>query len=178
VISRRAFLGSLAGGLRAAPLAAEAQQARKVYRVGRLAPSVLEPQSFEAFKRRLEDRGWNLGRDLLLEPRWADEQPDRLTTFAAEMVNMKVDVIVALGDGAIEAARRATSTIPIVMAVATDAVERGFVASLARPGNNLTDLSAFAPELAGKRIQLLKELVPSVRRVGVLSLPIAFTAAS
>jgi len=174
VISRRAFLGSLAGGLLTAPLAAEAQQAGKVYRVGRLAPSVSEAQSFEAFKRGLEDRGWNLGRDLLLEPRWANENPDRLTTFAAEMVNMKVDVIVALGDGAIEAARRATSTIPIVMAVATDAVERGFVASLARPGSNLTGLSAFAPELAGKRIQLLKELVPSVHRVGVLSLPIAF----
>ena len=173
-MQRRTFMALVSGGLLAAPLVAGAQPAGKVSRVGRLSPSVSEPTSFEAFKRGLEDRGWNLGRDLLLEPRWADEKPDRLTTFAAEMVNMKVDVIVALGDGAIEAARRATSTIPIVMAVATDAVERGFVASLARPGSNLTGLSAFAPELAGKRIQLLKELVPSVRRVGVLSLPIAF----
>jgi putative tryptophan/tyrosine transport system substrate-binding protein len=85
-----------------------------------------------------------------------------------------VDVIVAAGDGAIEAARRATSSIPIVMAVSTDALERGFVASLARPGGNVTGITAFTPELAGKRIELLRDVLPKARRIGVVSGPTAF----
>jgi putative ABC transport system substrate-binding protein len=105
----------------------------------------------------------------VIETRSAQGDQERLPALAAELVASKVVVIVAIGDVAIAAARRATTTIPIVMAVATDAIERGYVASLAKPGGNVTGLTAFLPELAGKRLEILKELLPSVRQVGVLS---------
>jgi putative ABC transport system substrate-binding protein len=102
----------------------------------------------------------------------------RLPALTAELVALPVDVIVAGGDVAIEAARRATTAIPIVMAVASEAVARGFVQSLARPGSNVTGLSAFLPELAGKGLELLKEVLPRAGRVGVISIPSNFTGRS
>jgi putative ABC transport system substrate-binding protein len=159
----------LALALLAAPLAAEAQPSGRVYRVGRLLSGVPDPASFDAFKQGLRELGWAVDQNLLVKTRSAEGSLQRLPALAAELVRLKVDVIEAVGDAAIEAARKATSSIPIVMAVATDAVGRGFVASLARPGGNLTGISAFLPELAGKRIQLLQETLPNVRRVGVVS---------
>ena len=155
------------------PIAASAQQTGTVYRVGRLAGGTEAP-GLEAFRRGLRDLGWAVDQNLVIEARSAEGQPDRLPALAVELVRLKVDVIVAAGDASIEAARRATSTIPIVMAVSTDALERGFVSSLARPGGNITGMSAFTPELAGKRIELLRDVVPKVRRIGVVSTGNAF----
>jgi putative ABC transport system substrate-binding protein len=166
-VNRRAFLAVLGPGLLLASGSAAAQSPGRVYRVGRLHQALSDPISIEAFRRGLRELGWDVDRNLVIELRSAEGRQDRLSALAAELVT-KVDVIVALGDPAIEAARRATTTTPIVMAVATDAVERGHVASLARPGGNVTGLSAFLPELAGKRLEILKEVVPSARRVGVL----------
>src|SRR4029453_14971267 len=118
--------------------------------------------------------GWAVDQNLVIDARSAEGQPDRLPALAAELVRGRVGVIVAAGDGAIEATRRATSSIPIVMAVSTDALERGFVPSLARPGGNVTGITAFTPELAGKRLQLLGEVLPKARSIGVVSAPNAF----
>ncbi len=159
--------------LLAVPLAADAQQAGTVYRVGRLAGGTDVP-SLEAFRQGLRNLGWAVDQNLLIEARSAEGHPDRLPALAVELVRLRVDVIVAVGDGAIEAARRATSTIPIVMAVSTDALERGFISSLARPGGNITGMTGFVPELAGKRIELLHDLMPKARRIGVVSLSTAF----
>jgi ABC-type uncharacterized transport system substrate-binding protein len=164
------FLGL---GLLSGPVAASAQQAGTVYRVGRLTGGTEAP-TLEAFRQGLRDLGWALDQNLLIEARSAEGQPDRLPALAVELVRLRVAVIVAAGDAAIEAARRATSSIPIVMAVSTDAVERGFVASLARPGGNITGMTAFMPELAGKRIELLRDILPKARRIGVVSAPTAF----
>ena len=155
------------------PMATSAQPAGTVYRVGRLAGGS-EPRSLEAFRQGLRDLGWVVDRNVLVEARSAEGEQDRLPALAEELVRLRVDVIVAAGDASIQAARRATSSIPIVMAVSTDAVERGFVASLARPGGNITGMTAFTPELAGKRIQLLRDILPRARRLGVVSAPIEF----
>jgi ABC-type uncharacterized transport system substrate-binding protein len=173
VISRRRFAFGFVSGILAAPRAVEAQQAGKVYRVGRLAGGT-EPPSIEALRQGLRERGWVVDQNVLIEARSAEGEQDRLPVLAVELVQSRVDVIVAAGDASIEAARRATSSIPIVMAVSTDAVERGFVASLARPGGNVTGITALMPELAGKRIQLLREMLPRARRLGVVSAPIPF----
>jgi ABC-type uncharacterized transport system substrate-binding protein len=173
-VNRRAFLAILGPGLVLASNLAAAQSSGRVYRVGRLTAALSDPTSTEAFRRGLRELGWDVDRNLVIELRSAEGKQDRLSALAAELVTSKVDVIVASGDPAIEAARRATTTIPIVMAVATDAVERGYVAGLAKPGGNVTGLTAFLPELAGKRMEILKELLPSVRRVGVLSSRQAF----
>ena len=159
--------------LLAAPRDAEAQPAGTVYRVGRLAGGTEAP-SLEAFRQGLRELGWAVDQNLLIEARSAEGQPDRLPALAVELVRLRVDVIVAAGDAPIEAARRATSTIPIVMAVSTDALERGFISSLARPGGNITGVTAFMPELAGKRIELLRDIVPKARRIGVVSASTAF----
>ena len=172
-MNRRRFLMTSLAGAFAGPLAAEGQPAGKVYRVGRLAGGTEAP-TLEAFRQGLQDLGWAVDQNLLIEARSAEGQPDRLPALAVELVQLRVDVIVAAGDAAIEAARRATSSIPIIMAVATDALERGFVASLARPGGNITGMTAFMPELAGKRIELLRDILPKERRIGVVSLPTAF----
>jgi putative tryptophan/tyrosine transport system substrate-binding protein len=161
-------LGALSG-----PVVASAQPAGTVYRVGRLAGGTEAP-TLEAFRHGLRDLGWIVDQNVLIEARSAEGHQDRLPALAAELVRLRVDVIVAVGDLAIEAARRATSSIPIVMAVSTDAVERGFVTSLARPGGNITGMSAFLPELASKRIQFLREIVPAARRIGIVSAPSAF----
>jgi putative ABC transport system substrate-binding protein len=166
-MDRRAFLGTLAGSLLAAPLAAEAQQATKIVRIGYLAlnPS---PHFQVAFRQGLRDLGYVEGRNLVIEDRDAGRKPDRLPALAAELVALKVDVIVASGTPAARAAKQATKTLPIVFTAVADAVTSGVVTSLAQPGGNVTGLSVLAPELVGKQLELLKQAIPAVSRVAVL----------
>jgi len=157
----------------AVPLAAEAQQAGRVWRIGVLGgsppttPEAAHP--WEALFQGLRELGYIEGQNLLVERRWADGRAERYHELAAELVALKPDLIVAAATPSVSAAKRATSTIPIVMALAGDAVGAGLVASLARPGGNITGMSyQNSPELAGKRLELLKEAFPSARRVGAL----------
>jgi len=181
VTTRRAFLGTLAGGLLAAPLAAGAQQAAKVYRIGLLGGSPPNSpggrRAWEGFFQGMRELGYVEGQNILVEGRFYGDHTDRLPALAAELVRLKVDVIVAGAAPAPEAAQRATSTIPIVMAIHTDPIGSGLVASLAKPEKNVTGLSALGPELVGKRLQLLKEVVPGISRVAVLSNPTDTTQA-
>ncbi len=171
----RALLGTLALGVFFSPLATEAQPAAKVYRIGLLggySPTSKEASHlWEGFFQGLRELGYVEGQNILIEGRWYGDQNERLPALAAELVRLKVDVIVAGTPPAPEAAQRATSTIPIVMLIHQDPVGSGLVASLARPGRNVTGLSTLAPELVGKRLQLLKEVVPGISRVAVLSDP-------
>jgi putative ABC transport system substrate-binding protein len=158
--------------LGAAPLAAEAQQAAKIARIGYLTSSLGDdPHLLEAFRQGLRDLGYVEGRNVVIEYREAEGKADRLPALAAELVALKVDVIVAPITSAARAAKQATETIPIVFAVSADPVTDGFVISLARPGGNVTGLSILAPELVGKRLELLTQAVPGVSRVAVLRLP-------
>ena len=150
-------------------LSAEAQQPKKVPRIGFLAaasPSAISAR-VEAFRQGLRELGYVEGKNIVIEWRSAEGKLDRLPELAAELVRLKVDVIVTGGPIATRAAKEATSTIPIVMALDTDPVGNGFVASLARPGGNITGLSTLAPEISGKRLELLKEIVPKLSRVAV-----------
>ena len=169
-MDRRAFVGALAGGLLAAPLAGWAQSAGKVYRVGVLSPG--SPSTgLAAFGSGIRRLGWVPGQNLLLEQRYARGDLGRLPALAADLVSLKVDVIL-VSSLAIPAARAATRTIPTVMTFAVDdPVEEGWVASLARPGGNLTGVTLNAPELTGKRLELAKTMLPGMRRVGVLAWP-------
>jgi putative ABC transport system substrate-binding protein len=156
-------------GLLAAPLAAGAQQAGKVYRVGFLwdTPAVW-PHALEAFRQGLRDLGWVEGKNLTIEWRWAEGRFDRLPGLAEELVRLKVDVIVAPTSIYAAAATRATSTIPIVFASHADPIGTGHVAGLARPGGNITGLSLMMTETNVKGLELLKETVPRLSRVAVL----------
>jgi putative ABC transport system substrate-binding protein len=165
-MDRRAFIGTLTAGLLAAPLAAEAQPARKVWRVGILGNENSAP--WEAFRRGLRDLGYVGGRNLTMESRWSEGRTERLPALAIELVQLRVDVIVASGTQAVRAAKQATSTIPIVMAVSAHPDKIGLVESLARPGGNVTGLDNVGPDLKGKQLQLLKEVAPKVSRVAVL----------
>ena len=172
MITRRVFVGTLAGGLLAIPFAVAAQQAAKVARIGYLSPSLAaSPHLPEAFRQGLRDLGYVEGRNLVIEYRDAEGKADRLPALAAELVALKVDVIVTANNVAILAAKEATRTIPIVFAVAADPVGSGLVTSLARPGGNVTGLSQLAPELVGKCLEQLTQAVPGVSRVAVLRLP-------
>jgi len=175
VITRRAFIGTLAGGLLAAPLATGAQQAAKVYRIGLLGGSPPNSpggrRAWEGFFQGMRELGYVEGQNILVEGRFYGDHTDRLPALAAELVRLKVDVIVAGAPPAPEAAQRATSTVPIVMANHADPVGSGLAVSLAKPGKNVTGMSTLAPELVGKRLQLLKEAVPGISRVAVLSNP-------
>jgi putative ABC transport system substrate-binding protein len=181
VTTRRAFIGTLAGGFLAAPRAANAQPAAKVYRLGLLGGSPPNSpggrRAWEGFFQGMRELGYVEGQNILVEGRWYGERTDRLPALAAELVRLKVDVIVAGAAPAPEAAQRATSMIPIVMANHNDPVGSGLVVSLARPGRNVTGLSTIAPELVGKRLQLLKEAVPGISRVAVLWNPTVTTQA-
>ena len=159
--------------LGAAPLAAEAQQAAKVARIGYLSPNLAaDPIVQEAFGQGLRDLGYVEGRNVVIEYRDAEGKFERLPALAAELVALKVDVIVAApGTLAARVAKQATRTIPIVFAVVGDPVGSGLVTSLARPGGNVTGLSNLASELVGKRLELLKQAVPGVDRVAVLWFP-------
>ena len=169
--TRREFIGTLAGGLLAAPLAAEAQQAAKVARIGILGGSAAPTPLREAFLQGLRDLGYVEGRTVVIEYRFDEEKLERLPALAAELVALKVDVIVTGSTPAALAAKQATRTLPIVFVAVGDPVGSGLVTSLARPGGNVTGLSNLAPELVGKCLELLKQAVPGVSRVAVLWQP-------
>ena len=169
-MKRRDFI-TLAGGAAAAwPLAAQAQQPSKVPIIGFLGPGT--PSAWSAWTaalvQRLRELGWIEGRTVAIEYRWAEGSTDRFGEIAAEFVRLKVDVIVTVG-GAVLAAKEVTSVIPIVFAAANDPVGTGLVPSLARPGGNVTGLSSQAADLAGKRVELLREVVPGLRRLAIMS---------
>jgi putative ABC transport system substrate-binding protein len=167
-MKRREFIGFV-GGAAAWPLAARAQQPTKLPTIGFLGAA--SPSGWKswtgAFVERLRELGWIDGRTVAIEYRWAEGRSERYAEIAAEFVRLKVDVIVTSG-AASNAAKVATSTIPIVFGIASDPIGDGLVASLARPGGNLTGLSVQAPDLAGKRLELLREVFPGVRRLAVL----------
>jgi len=172
-MNRRSFLTALSGSLLAAPLAAEAQQAAKVPRIGYLSTNLAAtPHLPEAFRQGLRDLGYVEGRNLVIEYRDAEGKVDRLPALAAELVALKVDVIVTgVGTVAALAAKDATRTLPIVFATVAEPVASGLVTTLARPDGNVTGLSSVGPELVGKRLELLTQAVPGVTRVAVLWLP-------
>src|SRR5712691_1441023 len=166
------YIVTFALGMLVAPLATEAQPRTKIPRVGflRHLRQADEPQLgvLEEFRQGLRDLGYVEGQNILLEVRWSEESLDRLAELAAELVLLPVDVLVVHGPPGVRAAREATSTIPIVMARMDDAVEHGFVASLARPGGNITGVSIQTGELSGKWLELLKDALPSLAQVAVL----------
>jgi ABC-type uncharacterized transport system substrate-binding protein len=156
--------------LLAVAVIAEAQQPKKVPRIGYLTAStpVAQLPGTEALREGLREFGYVEGQNIAIEFRYAEEKPERLPSLAAEMVRLKVDVIVTGGPPATRTAKETTNTVPIVMSQDSDPVGNGFVASLARPGGNITGLATLSPELSGKRLELLKEIVPKLNRVAVL----------
>ena len=171
--TRRAFLGTLAGGFLAAPLAAEAQVPAKVPRIGFLvaaSPAISTPY-LDSFRQGLRELGYVDGENVAIHYRYAEGRRERLPALAAELVRLKVDVIVTSAPPVPQAAAQATSTIPIVFTSAVDPVAVGLVASLARPGGNITGLAAMGAEVVGKHLELLKELAPQVSRVAILRNP-------
>ncbi len=163
------LISTLVLGLLAGPLPAEAQKAKKIHRIGYLEVSRL--RGFEVFRQGLRDLGYVEGRNITIEHRSAEGKKDRLPELAAELVRQKVDVIMTAGQPAPDAARKATRTIPIVFGVVGDPVGEGLVASLNRPGGNLTGLSSMIPDLAGKQLEIFKEVVPRLSSVAVLQNP-------
>ena len=169
-MNRRAFVTSVAAVF-AAPLAVEAQQVAKTARIGVLLPgSATDPSEryVGAFRQGLRDLGYTEGRDLTLEIRYAEGQQERLPSLVAELLGLKIDVLVTAATRPTRAAQEATNTVPIVMADVGNPIAAGFVASLARPGANITGVSALSEELSTKRLELLKEAIPRVSRVGVV----------
>src|SRR5438094_9394217 len=165
----RLLISGLCALLLAFSVPIEAQQPTKVPRIGWLTGAALSgnPERREAFRQGSRDLGYVEGKNIVIEWRAADGKRDRVPTLAAELVSLKVDVIVTAGPASTRPAKEATSTIPIVMGFDNDPVGNGFVASLAHPGGNITGLSNFAPELSGKRLELLKEILPKLSRVAV-----------
>jgi putative ABC transport system substrate-binding protein len=170
MIGRRTFVTFL-GGAAAWPLAARAQQPEKLPTIGFLGANTASSQSqwTAAFVQRLRERGWSEGRTVAIEYRWADGRSERAAEIAAELVRLKVDIIVTAATRNVVAAKQATAVIPIVFAVAGDPVGAGLVASLARPGGNVTGLSMQQTDLAGKRLELLREVVPSLGTLAILA---------
>jgi len=164
------LFGLLTAVLLTATPPAQAQQAARISRIGLLinAPASVQSTQVEAFRRRLRELGYVEGQNILIEYRYADGKLERLPDLAADLVRLKVDVIVASAPRAVFAAKKASTTIPIVFAIATDPVGLGLVSSLARPGGNITGFSLMAPDLDGKRLELLKEAFPTVARVAFL----------
>jgi ABC-type uncharacterized transport system substrate-binding protein len=169
-IIRAALIGVLALALLGSPLAAEAQRAAKIFRIGYLATNPT-PHFQEAFRRGLRDLGYVEGRNFVIEDRNARGKLERLPALAAELVALKVDVIVAAGTPAALAAKQATRAVPIVFGPAADPVTSGLVTSLAQPGGNVTGLSVLAPALVGKCLEHLKQAIPAVSRVAALWQP-------
>jgi putative ABC transport system substrate-binding protein len=175
---RREFITLIGVAAIARPLAARAQQgvpthadekSGKIPRIGILifgAPS--DPVYVEALVAGLRDLGWNEGQNIIVERRYAENRPERLQAIAAELVRENVDVLVAAGTDLSDAAKNATTTIPVVMGASADPVEKGLVANLARPGGNVTGIAFMSPQLSGKRLELLKEVLPGVMRVAAL----------
>src|SRR5580700_12320124 len=156
---RREFITLVGGAAVASPLASHAQQP-KVSRIGLLAPAPPTPTMLSAFRDGLRERGYVEGQNLFIDVRWPQGSFEQNPDIAAELVRSKVDVIVAWTTPSVIAARRATSTIPIVMVSVADPVGMGFVASLARPGGNITGVSNISNDLTGKQVELLMEIVP------------------
>src|SRR2546427_4791691 len=168
---RSAGLALLGLALGASPLVADAQQAGKVYRIGYLSTPTRESveHGLQAFLRKLRELGWVEGQNLVIEYRWAEGNVERMPELAAELARRKVDVIVAPAGSAALAAKNATSSIPIVMIFPSDPVEMGLVASLRRPGGNITGTTFTpGPEIFGKQVPILKETIPHATRVAIL----------
>ena len=169
-MDRRIFLSTVAGGVLGVPRAAKAQEPLRVWRVGVLwftSPTVSAP-FFAALRAGLRERGYHEGRNIVLEQRFAERNPDRYPELAADLVRMKVDVIVAGNLESAKAAQQATTDIPIVLTAGGDPVRAGLVRSLSRPGGNVTGMSEVVPDLAPKLVQLLRETVPKLSRVAVI----------
>jgi putative ABC transport system substrate-binding protein len=163
-MKRREFITLLGGAAAAWPRVAHSQETGKVPTIGFLGSDASFFSSWTAaFVERLRELGWIEGRTITIEYRWSEGRPERVAEIAAEFVRLEVDVIVTAGGAAVEL-KRATSVIPIVFAVATDPLGSGLVDSLARPGGNVTGLSNLQSDLAGKRLEFLRELVPHLRR--------------
>ena len=163
------FRSTTAGGLFTKPLAVDAQQTEKVRRIGFLSGAIPAPEVEDALRQGLREHGYIEGQNLLVEWRFAEGRNDRLPGFAAELVRLRVEVLVTLATPAALAAKKATAAIPIVFTQVTDPVALGVVSSLGRPGGNLTGFSLLAVELTGKRLELLKEAVPSLKSVVTLT---------
>jgi ABC-type uncharacterized transport system substrate-binding protein len=173
-VSKSVFYFALGAMLFALCGSGEAQQTGKVFRMGFLDQSTASGMAIlvEAFRQELSKLGWIEGKNITIEYRFAENKgQDRLTELAAELVRLKVELIVTTGDGPTFGAKKATTTIPIVMTTSSDPVAQGLVASLARPGGNVTGLASLATELNTKRLEILKDAVPKLARVGVLRLP-------
>jgi|ERR1700758_766745 putative ABC transport system substrate-binding protein len=166
---RREFITFIGGAAVVWPLVVRAQQGTKLPTIGYLGSARLatESERIAAFVQRLHDLGWIEGRTTVIDYRWAEGRTERYAEIAAEFVRLKVDVIVTVG-GAVAAAKQATATIPIVFAYAGDPVGSGMVASLAKPGGNVTGLSVQSTDLAGKRLEILREIFPDVRRLAII----------
>jgi putative tryptophan/tyrosine transport system substrate-binding protein len=171
-VDRRGFIGALAGGLLAAPLTVDAQQG-KVFRVGFLTAysNNADAPLFDSFRLGMRELGYEEGRNIAYQTRWAEGRLERLPALAAELVALKLDVMLAASTPAVLAAKKATTTIPIVMTSVGDPVGTGLVDSLARPGGNITGNTTIIGEMAGKRLELLKQLVPHLSRVAALGFP-------
>jgi len=168
-MKRREFITLLASAVALSPIAAHAQQNRKIPHIGYLMdrsgpPGVLD----QGFLTGLRDHGYVIGESVALDYRWTEGKSERLPALARELAAANVDIIVVAGADSTRAAKMATSTIPIVMASSQDAVGDGLVASLAHPGGNVTGRSVYAPELTSKRMEILKEMIPTLTKVGVL----------
>jgi putative ABC transport system substrate-binding protein len=167
-VKRRDFITLLGGAAATWSLAARAQQPGKVPTIGYLGGSINQRAWVDTFVQRLRELGWIEGRTVAIEFRWGDGRSERSDEIAAEFARLKVDVIVTDGTSSVVAAKHATSVIPIVFAAAGDPVGSGLVASLARPGGNVTGLSVQAADLAGKRLEILREVVPGLRRLAIM----------
>jgi putative ABC transport system substrate-binding protein len=172
-VDRRRFLLTTVAGALIAPLGADAQQGGKVYRIGFLSgnPPSDTQQALDTFRARLRDLGYVEGRNLLIEYRYADGKYDRLPQLAAELVRLKVEAIFAFSTPGARAAKNATGSIPIVFGVVSDPIAAGLVATMTRPGANVTGVTPDNPELSAKRVSLLKEAVPAATRMTVLTNP-------
>jgi putative tryptophan/tyrosine transport system substrate-binding protein len=170
-IGRRRFISAFSGTVAAWPLVALAQQTGKLSTVGFLGAStpLIESQRIAAFVQQLRELGWTEGRNIAIEYRWPEGRSDRAAEIAAEFVRLKVDVIVTVGTPAALAAKQATSVLPVVFTIVSDPVGSALVASLARPGGNVTGLSLQQADIAGKRLELLRDVVPGLRQVAMLS---------
>jgi putative ABC transport system substrate-binding protein len=168
-MKKRLTILTLGAMLLALSFSTEAQQPTKIPRIGYLAtaPASAITARVKAFRQGLRELGYVEGKNIVIEQRYAEDKLDRLSALAAELVSLKVDIIVTGGPSPTRAAKEATTTIPIVMTQVGDPVANGFVASLARPGGNITGLSTLAPEIGGKRLELLKETIPKLSRVAV-----------
>ena len=174
MIDRRAFITIVSGSILAAPLAAEAQPAGRVYRVGILGEAASDPSEarlWQAFRSGMRERGWIEGQNILIESRWAEGNSARLPQLAADLVRLKVDLIVTRGSIYTQGARTATSSIPIVFTMHADPEKTGHVASLARPGGNITGLSIQMTDLNVKGLEILISAVPKAKRIAVLGSP-------